>query len=125
MSFDDLSPKNEQKIKGPSGNILEITDEGEAKISSFANVAFNTANKTINTTESLAAVAGSNLSNRKSVIIFNRGAQDIYYGPTGVNDTNGIIVTKDEVISLEVGDNIDVYLITKTGTATVTIQEFA
>lgn len=103
----------------------DVTAEGEIKISSFANVTFIDGNKTINTTESLASVGVSNLANRKSVVIFNRGGQTIYYGTTGVDDTTGIAIEKDEVIELELGDSIMVYLVTKTGSSTVTIQEFA
>lgn len=110
---------------GAESFFAEVTSEGELKISSFANVDFQDANKTITTTESLAAVGGSNLINRKSVVIYNRGAQAIYYGTTGVDDTTGIVVEKDELIELQVGDSIDIYLVTKTGNATVTIQEFS
>lgn len=113
------------EIEGPSGNKLEITAEGEAKISSFANVSFVTANKTATTTELLVNVSGTNLANRKSVVVYNRGAQDIYYGPTGVDDTTGVVISKDELVAFEVGDSINLYIVTKTGTATVTIQEFA
>jgi len=73
----------------------------------------------------LANVSGSNLANRKSLIVFNRGTSDVFYGTTGVSDTTGIAVVKDEILTLLVGDNIDVFLVTKTGSSTVTIQEFA
>ncbi len=106
---------------------LDVTSEGEAKISSFANVTFIDAVKTITTVEQLAAVGGSNLANRKSVVISNLGPQTVYYGSTGVLGGSGprIAIEKDELIELEVGDNIMVYLITSTSTADVTIQEFA
>lgn len=125
MAIDDLSPENVTEIIGPSGNKAEVTGEGEIKISSFANVTFSSGNRTASTTEIVANVSGTNLGNRKSLVIFNRGAQDIYYGVSGVNDTNGIPILKDEVVSLAVGENIDIYIVTKTGNATVTIQEFA
>ena len=67
----------------------------------------------------------SNLPNRKSLVIYNRGAQEVYYGTTGVDDTTGIVIEKDELIILAVGDGVNIYLVTKTGNATVTIQEFA
>ena len=110
---------------GNETNYANVTAEGELKISSFANVDFQSANKTINTTETLASVAVSNLSNRKTLLIFNRGSQTVYYGPSGVDDATGIPIEKDELITLDVGENILIYLITKTGNATVTIQELA
>lgn len=113
------------ELRGPSGNAAEVTAEGEVKISSFANLSFVDGNRTINTTEIVANVSGTNLANRKSLIIYNRGAQDIFYGTTGVSDTTGIAIAKEEVVSLEIGENINIYLVTKTGVATATIQEFA
>lgn len=130
----DLTEKNSAgatKIVGADPNsgsetfYANVSSEGELKISSFANISFIATNKTINTTESLASVGGSNLSNRKTLVIFNRGSQTIYYGPSGVDDTTGIAIEKDELITLDVGQNILVYLVTKTGNATVTIQELA
>jgi len=108
-----------------TGNTVGITNEREIKISSFANQLFIDGNKTITTTEDIAAVGASNLTNRKSVVIYNRGGEDVYYGTTGVADTTGIVIIKDELVELQIGDNINVYLITKAGTATVTIQEFS
>lgn len=110
---------------GNETNYLNVTSEGEIKISNFANISFLAANKNITATESLASVGGSNLANRKTLVIFNRGGQTVYYGPSGVTDLTGIAIEKDELISLPFGDNINVYLITKTGTSTVTIQELA
>lgn len=110
---------------GNETNYLNVTNEGEVKISNFANVSFIAANKNVSTTESLASVGGSNLSNRKTLVIFNRGGQTIYYGPSGVTDLTGIAIEKDELISLPFGEAINVYLITKTGTSTVTIQELS
>jgi len=112
-------------VTGEESFFAEVTSEGELKISSFANVSFIDGNKTINTTESLAAVGGSNLANRKSLVIYNRGSQEVYYGTTGVDDTTGIVIEKDELITLAVGENVNIYLVTKTGNSTVTIQEFA
>lgn len=106
-------------------NVAKVSDQGELFVSNFANVTLVDATKTITTTESLAAVGGSNLANRKSLVIYNRGAQDVFYGTTGVDDTTGIPIIKDEIITLAIGENVSVYLVTKTGTASVTFQEFA
>lgn len=104
----------------------DVTSEGELKISSFANITYSTATKSVgNVTPVLAAVGGANLANRKTVVVYNRGAQTIYYGPTGVTSTTGIPIEKDEVVTFAIGDNIDVYFITGSSTASVTIEEYA
>ena len=112
-------------ITGAETNFADVTGEGEIKISSFANVDFQDSTKTITTTQSLLAVGVSNLANRKSVALFNKGAQTVYYGTTGVTSSTGIAVEKDEFLELAIGDNIDVYLVTGSASASVVIQEFA
>ena len=104
----------------------DVTSEGELKISSFANITYSTATKSVgNVTEVLAAVGGANLANRKTIVAYNRGPQTVYYGPTGVTSTTGIPIEKDEVVTFAIGDNIDVYFITGSSTASVTIEEYA
>lgn len=81
---------------------------------------------TINTTESEVKVGASRLADRQEVLIFNGGNQTIYFGPTGVSDTNGIPIESQETVNLPFGDKIAVYLVTKTGSNTkVVIQELA
>jgi len=110
---------------GIETNYVDVTAEGEIKTSSFANVAFLDANISVSTTEILANVAGTNLPNRKTLVIFNRGNREIFYGTTGVSSTTGIAIQVDELITFDVGENINIYLITNNGTSTVTIQEFS
>jgi len=110
---------------GIETNYVDVTAEGEIKTSSFANVAFLDANISVSTTEILASVAGTNLPNRKTLVIFNRGNREIFYGTTGVSSTTGIAIQVDELITFDVGENINIYLITNNGTSTVTIQEFS
>lgn len=110
---------------GEESFFAEVTSEGELKISSFANVTFITDVKSYGTTPTLACVGVANLANRKSLVIYNRGPQEIYYGDSGVNQNNGIIIEKDELVELQLGENIQIYLTTKTGTSQVIIQEFA
>jgi len=103
----------------------DVTSEGELKISSFANVSYAAVLKTVTTVQSLASVGVSNLANRKGLVIYNKGAQSIYYGPTGVTAATGIPVLKDEIVVLGYGQNINVYVLTSTSTADVIYQEYA
>ena len=110
---------------GQETNFLNVTSEGEAKISSFANVDFQRAVKTVSAVQIRASVGASNLSNRKLLVIFNKDAQDVFYGPTGLISSDGIPIEKEEIIVLAVGDNIDIFLITAVSTSDVIIQEFS
>lgn len=112
-------------IDGNETNFLAVNEEGEVQVSSFANISYLSTAKSVTTTEVLAAAGASNLSGRKKLIVYNRGPQDIFFGPTGVSETNGIPILKDEFASFDVGDNVNVYLVTKTGSSNVVIQEFS
>lgn len=109
-----------------NGNIVGVSSDGEMRVANFANIQFISAAKTVNTTASLLAVGGANLANRKSVVVFNRGTQDMYYGTAAVTDeTNGIPIPKDSQAVFQVGENINIYIVTKTGTSDIIVQEFA
>ena len=110
---------------GQETNFADVTSEGELKISSFANVDFQDVVKTVSTFEIKASVGASNLSNRKTLLIVNKGAQDVFYGTTGVSSTTGAVIEKDETINIDVGDNIDIFLVTAASTSDVVIQEFS
>ena len=110
---------------GTETNFLGINDEGEIKVSSFPNISYVSIVKPVSTTEVLASVGASNLTGRKTLTIYNKGSQDIYYGPSGVTDLTGIPIFKDEILNIDVGDNVEIFLITKTGTSDVVIQEFS
>ena len=112
-------------LTGTETNYLDVTSEGEIKVASFPNVSYLTGLKTASTTELLVSVGGANLVSRKTLTIYNKGAQDVYFGPTGVTDTTGIPIIKDEAVTMDVGDNVHVYIVTKTGTTSVVIQEYS
>lgn len=78
---------------------------------------------TVGVTEVAARVGGSNLADRQEVNIYNSSSATIYYGPTGVTTSTGIPIGPSESISLQYGENIDVYLIAGTAGNTVIIQE--
>lgn len=102
-----------------------VTPAGELSVSNFANVDFQDALKTITTTEALASVGASNLANRKTLVIYNKGNKDLYYGTTGVTNTTGMPVLAGDLVTLNVGENINVYIKADNGTTDVIIQEFS
>jgi hypothetical protein len=130
--LDNLQASQSVKIAGANPStgaetyFADVTSEGELKISSFANVTYAAAQKVVTTTPQLAAVGGANLANRKGLFIYNKGAQTIYYGPSGSTSTTGAIpILKDEAASLAFGQNVNVYVFTTTSTSDVDFQEYA
>jgi hypothetical protein len=80
-------------------------------------------NKTITTTQSLLAVSASNNTDRQFIRIYNSGTQKIYIGTTGVTTTTGEPLEKDQHITIAIRDNLSLYAITATGTASIIIWE--
>jgi hypothetical protein len=83
------------------------------------------ANKTITTSQSLLAAGSVNLSNRETIIIFNKGTANIFIGPTGVTINNGLKIVPNQMMTLNAGEQIQIYAITDTGSASVVVQELA
>lgn len=109
-----------------SGNTVGVSSDGEMRVANFANISFITTTKVVTTTPILLAVGGSNLPNRKSVVVHVRGPADIYYGDNSVIDeTNGIPIIKDSTATFLIGENISIYVVTKSGSSNLIIQEFA
>lgn len=79
----------------------------------------------VSTTEVEAKVGSSRLDRRQSIILYNKGANTVYYGPTGVTSTTGIPLFKFQTLKFMQG-NIGVFLICATSeSATVIIQELS
>lgn len=80
---------------------------------------------TVGTSQVLAAASGSNLSLRQELIIYNKSASTIYFGPTGVTTSTGIPIGPTEVLNLPFSQNVSVFLISGTAGNTVIVQELA
>lgn len=79
---------------------------------------------TVGTTEVLACANGStNLSKRQEITIYNKSVNTIYFGPTGVTASNGIPIVAGEVVSLQYGPNLNIYLIAASAGNSIIIQE--
>lgn len=87
------------------------------------NADYITTSITVGTTAVHAKVGASNLLGRQELHLYNRSANRIFIGPSGVTTTTGIPLEPDEVISLQYGDKIDVYLIAESAGNTVVVQE--
>lgn len=83
---------------------------------------------TVGTTEVLACASGTNLPNRQELNIFNPTLNTIWYGVTGLTASNigkGIPIGPGEVVSLQYGPNVSVYLIAAQAGNTITIHELS
>lgn len=79
----------------------------------------------VTTTQVEAKVGASPLVSRQEVIVFNIGPQTIYYGPSGVSSSTGIPLLKNQFVSLALGPNISIFLLTSSSTSTVIVQELS
>lgn len=80
----------------------------------------------VTSTPTEAKVGTNRLTGREQITITNKGPNPVYYGPTGVTNTTGDILYKDQFVSLPFGFDIAVFVVCATGqTATVIVQEMA
>lgn len=80
----------------------------------------------VGTTQIEAKASTNRLEGRENLRIYNNSSKTIYFGPSGVTISTGEPILKKQWVSISVGDNIAVYLITDSGTATdIRIQEMA
>jgi len=93
--------------------------------SDVVNTDYKTASVAVGTTEVEAKVGGSPLSKRQILTLLNEGAQDIFYGPTGLTSSTGTRLRKNQFASIPAGDCISIFMLTATSTATVIVQEFS
>lgn len=79
----------------------------------------------VSTTQVQAKVGSSNLEGRQNVLIYNKSSVTVYIGPSGVTSSTGIPIYADSFFSYSFGQDINVFMITALGTATVIVQEMA
>lgn len=87
---------------------------------------YQSAVKTIGTSQTLAAVGVANLSNRQELMIYNDSLSTIFYGPSGVTttgSTKGISIYPGGFVNLPFGPGVEVYLIAGTAGNSVIVQE--
>lgn len=78
----------------------------------------------VTSTAIAANVSGTNLVNRKFISITPR-ASGVFMGDSGVTTTTGTPLFLNQTITLDISDNVDVYLIVASGSANVRIIEGA
>lgn len=97
----------------------------DPELSDVTNDAYVTGSITATTSQTEAKVGGSTLNGREILYIENKGNVDVFYGPTGVTSTTGARLAKNQFVFLPAGKNIQIFVITASGSASVVVQEFA
>lgn len=93
---------------------IDVTEDG-----------YTTGSVAVSTSQVEAKVGGSRLLSRQSIILYNKGSDSVYYGPSGVTASTGARLFPFQKVKLMLGD-IGVYLICDTGdSANVIVQELA
>lgn len=78
----------------------------------------------VTATATLANVSGTNLTNRKFISITPRSG-GVFIGDSSVTTSTGTPLFLNQTITLDISDNVDVYLIVASGSANVRIIEGA
>jgi hypothetical protein len=87
------------------------------------NASYVAGSLTITTSQLELKVGASKLDGRQVIMIQNTGNQTIYLGPTGVTTSTGIPLSKNQFISMPIGDSVSVFAITGNLTSTIVVQE--
>jgi len=85
------------------------------------NIAVKTTAITVGTTA--VALPTTALANRKVIVIFNDGAQNLFIGDSSVTTSNGYLVPRNTSIAFDITANVAIYGLVSTGTTTVRIIE--
>jgi len=122
--FDEFSEKSltiREKDDPP------ITGDNAALVRdvSFKLIMSGIKSKTTSVSTTAVKIPSSNLTDRKSLTIFNEGPVTLLIGDSAVTVSDGYPVPKNTSISLDVNDSVDVYGIVNSGTNTVKTLETA
>lgn len=92
-------------------------------VNTSANIGLKTTAASVGT--SAAEVVSVPLAGRRWVTIQNEGTADVYFGATGVTTSTGMKVSKKSSATFELGEDIDIFMISASGTQDVRILEVA
>lgn len=98
--------------------------------SDVVNTSYISAKITVSTSQVEAKVGGSRLSGRQELIIYNGGTETIYYGPSGVTvlgtgANDGIPIKGQQILNIQIGDQLPLYLIAAENNTSVIVQELS
>lgn len=85
------------------------------------NASFTVAATTV--TATATKIPASIAAGRASIILFNSGSYTVYLGGSGVTTATGFPLEPGDSLPIDVGDDIDIYGISVTGTSEVRTLE--
>lgn len=103
-----------------------ISINGDVQTADISNNGGSNGAITVGTSALLANVSGTNLTNRKYMNILNNGTVTIYWGTANtVTTANGMPIVKNQALTVAVGPNTNIYLISGTVGQNVRVVELA
>lgn len=138
VADDAVEPANEYPLKvgsrsnsGALGQVSAANSRVDLLSDNYRRVWINkagniglTANTvSVGTTEE--EIASSPQSGRISIIVQNLGSKEVYLGPSGVTSSTGIALAPRANISLDLGEDVDLYAIAASGTQDIRYMELA
>ena len=80
---------------------------------------------TTSVTDSATEIPSSALANRRTILIKNNGAQEIFLGPSGVTALTGYPLASGAEVGLEITDSVSIFGITASGSSDIRTLEGA
>jgi hypothetical protein len=111
-----------------SGNLQDIlVDTTGVQITTDRNnISMVYSSLTVGTTAVEVKVGGSALANRKLLIIHNNSGNTMYWGANNsVTTSNGIVLFRDQVVSIPVGPAISIWIISGSSSQNARITEMS
>ncbi len=104
-------------------NKAQVNSDNQLRVTASSQTSILVSTTSVGT--SATAIPASALSDRKVITIQNTSSTDVYIGHSGVTTSTGILLPKnsDASITIEVTDDVTVYGIVSSGTATVRALE--
>lgn len=124
IAIGDITGVDGQAPMATSFPVVIASDQTDVPIKDVMNVAGVNGAITVGTTAVAARVGASNLANRKNLTIHNNSLVTLYWGYSNlVTTANGTPLYSNQIISLDVGPNITIYLIASIAGNNVRITE--
>ncbi len=120
----DVAIKSIPAVALDSATLAALEDINVTVTNENVNTSLVSGAITVTSAATLANVSGANLANRKFITITPR-SNGVFLGDSTVTTSTGTPLFNNQTVTLDVGDNIDVYLIVASGTVNVRIIEGA
>ena len=98
---------------------------GRVYVTEAPNVSVTSAAETIAAANTAQDVATSTLTGRTRMIIQNGSTDEIYIGGTGVTTSTGIEIAKKATMTLEIGENVDLQVVSGTISAAYNVMQMS